>query len=83
MVLPFFTMICVLMVGIALYSLGLSFQNVDLMATEDVRFVGFETYKEVFENTETLVVIKNSLIWVLVGTALRHAARGFGWRLVK
>ncbi|MCP4406119.1 MAG: sugar ABC transporter permease [bacterium] len=70
MVLPFFIMICVLMVGIALYSLSLSFQNVDLMDTEAARFVGFETYKEVFDNTETMVVIENSLVWVLVGTVL-------------
>ena len=70
MVLPFFAVVCVFMVGIALSALSLSFQNVDLLAMEEVRFVGFETYKEVLSSAETMVVIKNSLIWVLLGTAL-------------
>ncbi len=69
MVLPVFIVVFGAMVGIAAYTLVLSFENVDLIGTESVRFIGFTSYSAVFHNEEMLAAVKNSLIWVSISTA--------------
>ncbi len=68
-VLPGFFLITLIMVGVAIYSFDLSFRNIELLSGSDSsNYVGFATYRTVLSNTETLTVIKNSLIWVFTGT---------------
>jgi multiple sugar transport system permease protein len=68
MVLPFFVIVCATIGGVAIYSIVLSFKDVYLISSQSIGFVGFQTYKEIFTNSETIIVIKNSLKWVVTGT---------------
>ncbi len=69
-VMPGFLLIAFVMVGVALYSFNLSFRNVELLSgRSSSQFVGFETFKEVLSKDETFIAIRNSIIWVVTGTA--------------
>lgn len=68
-VLPGFLIVTIIMVGVAIYSLDLSFQDIELFRTSSQKtYVGLNTYREVLSNSETSTTIKNSIIWVVTGT---------------
>lgn len=56
------------------------------------KFVGFDNYQEIFSNTDTRLTVFNSMVWVIVGTAItvvvglavaRYADNIFGERAAK
>lgn len=67
-VLPGFLFVFVMMAGVAIYSLDLSFRNLDLVRGFESTHVGLETYATVFARPETGPVITNTLVWVGLGT---------------
>lgn len=69
-VFPGFLLIMFVMIGVGLYSINLSFRDVELLNRSSAgSFVGFDTYRTVLEKEETLITIRNSLVWVLTGTS--------------
>lgn len=69
-VMPGFLLIALVMVGVGIYSFNLSFRDVELLSGNSVsQFVGLETFRTVLSKPETMVTIKNSLVWVVSGTA--------------
>lgn len=68
MVLPVFVIVFGSMVGIAVYTLVLSFENVDLLSVHAAHFIGLASYLAVFRSQEMGAAVKNSLIWVSLST---------------
>ena len=69
MVLPIFIIILATILYIAISCIILSFQNVDLISARSIQFIGFENFITLFQKSETIQVIKNSMVWVFSATA--------------
>jgi multiple sugar transport system permease protein len=67
-VLPGFLLIFIIMGGVAIYSIDLSFRDFDMIRGFESRYVGTATYSEVFSRKETVPVILNTVHWVALGS---------------
>lgn len=70
LVFPVVILICIAMGGAAVYCFILSFKDLNMISSSSANFVGLQTYKEILFNSETLITIRNSIIWVISGTSL-------------
>jgi len=64
---PIFLSISALVIGVLIYNINLSFQDIRLIGGSD-KYVGWLTYSEVFERREIFTVIINSLKFNLIST---------------
>jgi len=69
-VLPGFLLILIVMGGVAVYSVDLSFRNLELLRGFSSEHVGLDSYRAVFDRRETVPVIRNTLQWVSMSTIL-------------
>jgi len=86
---PIFILISGLVIGVLIYNVVLSFKDMQFLGGSN-QFVGFQTYKEMFERRETVTVILNSvkfnllstfmviLLGLIVGILLSERVRFFG-----
>ena len=66
---PIFTTISALVIGVLIYNIKMSFQDIRLIGGSDQN-VGWQTYSDVFDRRETITVILNSLKFNIVSTVL-------------
>ena len=89
---PIFVSISALVIGVLIYNINMSFQDIRLIGGSD-QYVGWLTYSEVFDRREIYTVIINSLkfnllstIFVIIlglGTALVLSAKIRGFRFIQ
>lgn len=63
---PGLILIILLMGYPLLYSVRLSFLNYNLLTPNDIAFCGLQNFKKLFTSPDLLLIIKNSLVWVIV-----------------
>ena len=66
---PIFITISSLVIGVLIYNIKISFQDIRLIGGSDQN-VGWQTYSDVFDRRETIAVILNSLKFNIVSTVL-------------
>lgn len=66
---PIFITISTLVIGVLIYNIKMSFQDIRLIGGSDQN-VGWQTYSDVFDRRETITVILNSLKFNIVSTVL-------------
>ena len=66
---PIFITISTLVIGVLIYNIKMSFQDIRLIGGSDQN-VGWQTYSDVFDRRETIAVILNSLKFNIVSTVL-------------
>ena len=66
---PIFITISTLVIGVLIYNIIMSFQDIRLIGGSDQN-VGWQTYSDVFDRRETITVILNSLKFNIVSTVL-------------
>jgi len=66
---PIFITISTLVIGVLIYNIKISFQDIRLIGGSDQN-VGWQTYSDVFDRRETIAVILNSLKFNIVSTVL-------------
>ena len=66
---PIFITISALVIGVLIYNIIMSFQDIRLIGGSDQN-VGWQTYSDVFDRRETITVILNSLKFNIVSTIL-------------
>ncbi len=66
---PIFITISALVIGVLIYNIKMSFQDIRLIGGSDQN-VGWQTYSDVFDRRETITVILNSLKFNIVSTVL-------------
>ena len=66
---PIFITISALVIGVLIYNIKMSFQDIRLIGGSDQN-VGWQTYSDVFDRRETFTVILNSLKFNIVSTVL-------------
>tara|TARA_B110000438_G_scaffold36425_1_gene36178 strand:- start:734 stop:1618 length:885 start_codon:yes stop_codon:yes gene_type:complete len=66
---PIFITISALVIGVLIYNIIMSFQDIRLIGGSDQN-VGWQTYSDVFDRRETITVILNSLKFNIVSTVL-------------
>jgi ABC-type sugar transport system permease subunit len=66
---PIFITISTLVIGVLIYNIIISFQDIRLIGGSDQN-VGWQTYSDVFDRRETITVILNSLKFNIVSTVL-------------
>ena len=66
---PIFITISALVIGVLIYNIIMSFQDIRLIGGSDQN-VGWQTYSDVFDRRETFTVILNSLKFNIVSTVL-------------
>ena len=66
---PIFITISSLVIGVLIYNIKISFQDIRLIGGSDQN-VGWQTYSDVFDRRETITVILNSLKFNIVSTVL-------------
>jgi multiple sugar transport system permease protein len=64
-----------------LFSLVLTFTNMRLLGAEAFRFIGFENWSRLFTDNNFRIVLRNTLIFVLIGISLQYVL-GFGLALL-
>jgi multiple sugar transport system permease protein len=64
-----------------LFSLVLTFTNMRLLGAEEFRFIGFENWGRLFTDNNFRIVLRNTVVFVLIGIALQYAL-GFGLALL-
>ena len=66
---PIFITISTLVIGVLIYNIKMSFQDIRLIGGSDQN-IGWQTYSDVFDRRETITVILNSLKFNIVSTVL-------------
>lgn len=74
---PYFFMlpVLVLLLGMFAYplikSVIMSFQDYSLLSPNDIKFNGFENYKKLFSGEDTLMILKNTLVYVFISVGVQ------------
>ncbi|MFP5332838.1 MAG: sugar ABC transporter permease, partial [Acidimicrobiia bacterium] len=64
-----------------IFSLGLTFLNVNLFRRIPIRFVGFENWTRLFNDSAMAVTMFNTMLFVVVGVAIQYVL-GLGLALL-